>query len=121
MGENNAYSVVAILYQYGSPDPFIAKVKLLKKISNILCSKNLKSSSNNLLLQLKDSLDKLTNEVKAGEQDAHIPLGILDTKLVGKRTRKYYRYMGSFTTPPCTENVVWHILGKVRNLLHADA
>lgn len=90
MGENNAYSVVAILYQYGSPDPFIAK--------------------------LKASLDKLTNEVKAGEQDAHIPLGILDTKLVGKRTRKYYRYMGSFTTPPCTENVVWHILGKDRTV-----
>ncbi|KAJ9184486.1 hypothetical protein P3X46_004206 [Hevea brasiliensis] len=88
--ENNATSVVAVLYQYGRADPFIAK--------------------------LKNSLDKLANEVKVGDQNPHIPLGIVDSKLVGKKTRKYYRYMGSLTTPPCTENVVWHILGKTRTV-----
>lgn len=24
----------------------------------------------------------------------------------------YYKYMGSFTTPPCAENIVWFVASK---------
>ncbi|KAL2488713.1 Alpha carbonic anhydrase 7 [Forsythia ovata] len=43
-------------------------------------------------------------------------VGIIDPKLIKFGSRKYYRYIGSLTVPPCTQNIIWTILRKVRTV-----
>ncbi|KAM7263871.1 hypothetical protein ACFE04_001554 [Oxalis oulophora] len=83
-------AVVGILFRYGDTDPFLAK--------------------------LKKSLDETAMD-KCGENEiSQVTVNNLDTKHLRRNSRKYYRYIGSLTTPPCTENVIWTILGKVRSV-----
>ncbi|KDP37301.1 hypothetical protein JCGZ_06755 [Jatropha curcas] len=87
LAEDGARSVVAVLYKYGPENPFIAKIH--------------------------NGLGKLAkNEYGNG----HVPLEQLDVKPLKKKTSKYFRYIGSLTTPPCTENVIWNVLGKARTV-----
>ncbi|XP_010245039.1 PREDICTED: alpha carbonic anhydrase 1, chloroplastic [Nelumbo nucifera] len=88
--DDGSLAVVAILYKYGDPDP--------------------------ILFQLKGYINELAKEICAGDEEAHIPISLVRTKQIKRSTRKYYRYVGSLTTPPCTENVIWTILGKVREI-----
>ncbi|XP_034692782.1 alpha carbonic anhydrase 1, chloroplastic [Vitis riparia] len=83
-------AVVGILYQYGDADPLLSK--------------------------LKNKLDELAKDVCASNEQSQVSLGTMDTKLIRRNTRRYYRYMGSLTTPPCSEKVAWHILGKIRDI-----
>ncbi|KAI7749939.1 hypothetical protein M8C21_022936 [Ambrosia artemisiifolia] len=50
-------------------------------------------------------------------------VGIIDPREIKIGSRKYYRYIGSLTTPPCHQNVIWTIVKKVRTVsreqLHA--
>lgn len=50
----------------------------------------------------------------ADQKDRREPVGVVDPNLARGEAKAYYRYMGSLTTPPCTEGVVWTIDQKIR-------
>ncbi|WOL07060.1 alpha carbonic anhydrase 7-like [Canna indica] len=47
-------------------------------------------------------------------------VGLMDPRHIKVGSRKYYRYMGSLTTPPCTQGVVWTISKKIRTVSKAQ-
>ncbi|GLT94709.1 hypothetical protein SLE2022_124380 [Rubroshorea leprosula] len=90
LASDKSISVVAILYQTGDPDPFLNKIK--------------------------DGLDEMAKDKCSEDEVSVVKLGELDPKQLKRKSRRYYRYVGSLTSPPCTENVTWNILGKVRTI-----
>ncbi|KAK4768783.1 hypothetical protein SAY86_026933 [Trapa natans] len=92
--EDGSLAVVAVLYNYDKPNGFISTIeKQLREMGKETCGR---------------------------DQEPHIPLGVFDPKNIKRHTRRYYRYLGSTTTPPCTEQVIWSIHAKVRKISQAQ-
>ncbi|XP_017697512.2 alpha carbonic anhydrase 7-like isoform X2 [Phoenix dactylifera] len=84
ISSDGSIAVIGILYQHGSPDPFLSE---LWKYLECLIRK----------------------------QKDEVVVGYLSPPPIENRA-PYYRYSGSLTTPPCTENVTWILLREVRTV-----
>ncbi|KAJ6746727.1 CARBONIC ANHYDRASE [Salix koriyanagi] len=62
-------------------------------------------------------LSKLLNDIMSmTDQTMETNLGIVDPREIKPGGKKYYRYMGSLTTPPCKQGVIWTINKKIRTI-----
>ncbi|XP_047079479.1 alpha carbonic anhydrase 1, chloroplastic-like [Lolium rigidum] len=88
-------TVVSILYRYGKPDPF--------------------------LFQINDTLAELSAEGCKAEKGDPLPVGVVNMKELRQGAHRYFRYLGSLSAPPCTEGVIWNILGEIREMTKEQA
>jgi len=82
-------AVIAILYKLGVSNHFLEKLE-----------DNVKESESNQTQYL-------------GVIDSKSALGVMDPKSAPFESYQYYRYIGSLTTPPCSEGVIWTVINKV--------
>ena len=45
-----------------------------------------------------------------GGDRVRMPAGLIDVKALLPTDQRYYQFIGSLTTPPCTEGVLWNVL-----------
>ncbi|XP_016902846.2 alpha carbonic anhydrase 7-like [Cucumis melo] len=55
-------------------------------------------------------------EVASNTHEEERVVGIIDPNILKMGSKQYYRYIGSLTVPPCTEDVMWTIIHQVRTV-----
>jgi carbonic anhydrase len=56
-------------------------------------------------------IDKVWTYMPLDTNDrVHMPDGLLDMNEILPADQRYYQFMGSLTTPPCTEGVLWMVI-----------
>jgi carbonic anhydrase len=55
-------------------------------------------------------VQQVWNSLPLEKNDAAPGLGAIDLNALLPTDRRYYTYMGSFTTPPCSEGVLWMVM-----------
>ncbi|KXG27755.1 alpha carbonic anhydrase 7 [Sorghum bicolor] len=88
---DGAVAVIGILYQLGAPDSFYYQLK-------------------------RQLVEVAEDKCNSAEEESQVEVALIHLRSLQKRTGSYFRYTGSLTVPPCTENVVWSVLGKVRQI-----
>lgn len=56
----------------------------------------------------------------SGTSEKQKVVGMVDPKQIKTGSTKYYRYIGSLTIPPCTQDVIWTIIEEVSFLSSAS-